>query len=88
MLQDLFIREHNAIAEAVAEGEPLLDDEGIFQKTRLTVAALVAKIHTIEWTPALVNNRTMRSAMHINWNGVCGLGSWFWGLVGATMFMY
>lgn len=83
MLQNLFIHEHNAIAAAVAEGEPNLDDEAIFQKTRLTMAALVAKIHTIDWTPTLLNNPTMRSAMHINWGGVMGLGPRLLGLVGA-----
>lgn len=83
MLQDLFIREHNAIAAVVAEGEPNLDDEGIFQKTRLTMAALVAKIHTVDWTPTLLNNPTMRSAMHINWGGVMGLGPKLLGIVGA-----
>lgn len=83
MLQDLFIREHNAIALAIAADDANLDDEGIFQKTRLTMAALVAKIHTIDWTPTLLNNPTMRSAMHINWNGVFGLGPKMLGLVGS-----
>jgi hypothetical protein len=84
MLQDLFIREHNTIAAAVAEDDPHLDDDGIFNKTRLTIAALVAKIHMLDWTPTLLNNPTMRSAMHINWHGVLGLGPRLFGLVGAS----
>ena len=84
MLQNLFIHEHNAIAEAIAADEPNSNDEAIFQKTRLTMAALVAKIHTVDWTPTLLNNPTMRSAMHINWSGVLGLGPRLLGIMGAS----
>jgi alpha-dioxygenase len=49
-VQDIFSREHNAVADAVSAEEPNLDDEGIFRKARLVVSAVVAKVHTIDWT--------------------------------------
>lgn len=49
-MQDLFAREHNAIAAAIAAGSPHLSDERIFRKARLATSAVIAKIHTIDWT--------------------------------------
>ncbi len=44
-------------------------DEKIFQTARLINAAVMAKIHTVEWTPAILPNPTLRTAMYINWYG-------------------
>eukprot|EP00892_Ulva_mutabilis_P010544 jgi/Ulvmu1/7862/UM004_0093.1 len=83
LLQDVFVREHNMIAEAIAAAEPELDDEGIFRKARLAVAAIVAKIHTIDWTVELLKTPLLKTAMNVNWNGFFGLGPNALGLVGA-----
>ena len=42
---------------------PDKDGEWLFQKARLVNAALIAKIHTTEWTPALMNSPEGRFAM-------------------------
>lgn len=42
----------------------------LFQIARLVVAAEIAKIHTIEWTPQLLYNDVMYDAMHANWHGL------------------
>ncbi len=42
----------------------------LFQKARLVVAALIAKIHTVEWTPALLDNPGLRMGMFANWHGL------------------
>ena len=34
------------------------------------VAALMAKIHTIEWTPAITDHPTLHIAMNANWSGL------------------
>lgn len=47
-------------------------DEEIFRKTRLTVSAIVAKVHTIDWTVELLKNPILRTAMRANWYGVIG----------------
>ena len=35
-------------------------------------AALMAKIHTVEWTPAIIAHPTTRYAMRANWYGILG----------------
>lgn len=72
LLHTLFAREHNAICDALAKAYPTWDDEELFNKARLVNAALLAKIHTVEWTPALLSNPTTTTAMHANWWGVLG----------------
>ena len=44
-------------------------DEEIFQTARLVNAAILAKIHTVEWTPAILANETLKKGMKINWYG-------------------
>src|SRR2546427_205359 len=44
--------------------------EELFQVARLVVAAEIAKIHTIEWTPQLLYNDVMYNAMNANWFGL------------------
>lgn len=49
-----------------------VSDEELFQAARLVVSALIAKIHTTEWTPQLLYDRPLDIAMESNWNGVFG----------------
>jgi hypothetical protein len=72
LLHTLFAREHNAICTALQAAYPDWTDEELFQHARLVNAALIAKIHTVEWTPALLTNPTITTAMHANWWGVFG----------------
>jgi hypothetical protein len=72
LLHTLFTREHNAIADALAAEHADWDDERLFQKARLVTAALMAKIHTVEWTPAIIAHPTTRYAMRANWYGILG----------------
>ena len=72
VLHTLFAREHNAIVDRLRVDYPTADGEWLFQKARLVNAALIAKIHTVEWTPALMNSPEGRMAMRGN----------FWGLLG------
>src|SRR5262249_9304256 len=71
-MHTLFAREHNAIVDRLRIDYPAADGEWLFQKTRLVNAALIAKIHTGERTPALLNSAEGRFAMRGN----------FWGLLG------
>jgi hypothetical protein len=72
MLMTLFIREHNAICDRFASEYPDWDDEELFQRSRLVVSALLAKIHTVEWTPAIISHPTTVFALRANWFGVAG----------------
>ncbi len=71
-MQSLFTLEHNAIAEHLAETYPGWTDEELFQRARLINAALLAKIHTVEWTPAVISHPTTVTALHANWYGLAG----------------
>lgn len=44
----------------------------IFDKARLTNCALMAKIHTVEWTPAILAHPALKIAMNANWWGLAG----------------
>ena len=42
----------------------------MFEKARLINSALIAKIHTVEWTPALLDNPVLHLGMRANWYGL------------------
>jgi tetratricopeptide (TPR) repeat protein len=69
MLHLLFVKEHNAICELLSVRYPHFDDQRLFDIARLVNAAVMAKIHTVEWTPAVLANGTLHSAMNTNWYG-------------------
>ncbi|MER5516749.1 peroxidase family protein [Streptomyces sp. NPDC002763] len=72
MMHDLFAREHNAICDHLHGAYPSWNDEELFQRARLVNAALLAKIHTVEWTPAVISHPTTVKALRANWWGVAG----------------
>ncbi len=72
ILHALFIREHNAICDALRREHGGLTDEELFDKARLITAAVMAKIHTVEWTPAIIAHPTTERGMHANWYGIAG----------------
>jgi hypothetical protein len=72
MLATLFLREHNAVCDRLKAEYPHWDDEELFQRARLVVAALLAKIHTAEWTPAIISHPTTVFALRANWFGIAG----------------
>ena len=37
-----------------------------------SIAALIAKIHTVEWTPAVISHPTTVTALRANWFGLAG----------------
>ena len=70
LLHTLFVKEHNAIAEHLGSAYPAWDDEKLFLTSRLVTSALMAKIHTVEWTPGILANPVLERAMHANWYGI------------------
>ena len=72
MLARLFVLEHNAICDRLKVEYPAWSDEDLFQRARLVNAAVLAKIHTVEWTPAVISHPTTRVAMNANWHGLAG----------------
>ncbi|WP_226872859.1 peroxidase family protein [Microbispora sitophila] len=72
MMHILFIKEHNAICDRLSSEYPHWTDEQLFQRARIVNAALIAKIHTVEWTPAVISHPTTVAALRANWYGVLG----------------
>ena len=70
VMHTLFAREHNAICDMLKAHHPTWDDEKLFLTARLINAALIAKIHTIEWTPGILAHPALQIAMNANWYGV------------------
>lgn len=72
VLQALFIKEHNAVCDALKKEYPELEDEDLYRRARLVTSAVIAKVHTIDWTVELLKTDTLRAAMRANWYGLLG----------------
>jgi hypothetical protein len=56
-------------AIASRQSTPTWSDEQLFNKARLVNTALLAKIHTVEWTPAILGHPALQIGMNANWWG-------------------
>jgi len=72
LLQTLFVLEHNAICERLRAEYPSWSDDDLFDHARLINSALLAKIHTVEWTTGILGHPTMQIGMRANWWGIAG----------------
>ena len=70
MLHTLFVREHNAICDMLYDAYPAWDDNRLFNVARLINAGVMAKIHSVEWTPAILPNQTLETGLNSNWYGL------------------
>ncbi|KAJ7974524.1 alpha-dioxygenase 1-like [Quillaja saponaria] len=71
-LQSLFIQEHNGVCDALKKEYPHLDDEDLYRHARLVTSAVIAKVHTIDWTVELLKTDTLLAGMRANWYGLLG----------------
>ncbi|XP_031372461.1 alpha-dioxygenase 2 isoform X2 [Punica granatum] len=71
-LQALFVKEHNSICDMLKENYSDFDDEKLYRFARLVTSAVIAKIHTIDWTVELLKTDTLQAGMRINWYGFLG----------------
>ena len=72
LLHTLFVREHNAICDMLTGTYPCLTPDRVYETARLINAALMAKIHTVEWTPAILGHPVLKMGMDANWWGIFG----------------
>lgn len=72
ILHTMFSREHNAVCDALKKAYPSLDDQRLFELGVLVVSALIAKIHTVEWTPCILRHPALQIGMNANWYGALG----------------
>lgn len=75
LLHTMFSREHNAVCDELKKAYPSLSDQRLFEVGVLVVSALIAKIHTVEWTPCVLRHPALQVGMYANWYG--GLGEAF-----------
>jgi len=68
-LHTLFVREHNVICDELRAHYSGWSDDRVFNTAHLIVAALIAKIHTVEWTPAILATQPIDLGLHANWSG-------------------
>ena len=59
LLQEIFLKEHNAIVEDITKQNPGLSDDELYGVGKNVIAALVAKIHTTDWTVELLKTRCL-----------------------------
>jgi len=77
LLHNIFTLEHNAICDHLLQAfpewrhHPNHDDE-IFRVARLVNSALMAKIHTVDWTTAILTHPALQIGMNANWSGLAG----------------
>lgn len=66
----LFAREHNYIVDKLSTAYPAMSNNEKYGAARLCISAILAKIHTVEWTPALLDNAVSTFALNVNWYGL------------------
>ncbi len=72
LMHTLFTLEHNTICDLLHKNYPDWSDDDLYNRARLINVALMAKIHTVEWTPAILGHPALQVAMHSNWWGIAG----------------
>jgi hypothetical protein len=70
LLHGLFALEHNAVCDRLKQRNPSWNDERLFQQSRLVVSALIAKIHTVEWSTSILPNPLVSTGLRANWQGL------------------
>ena len=71
LMHNLFTLEHNHIIDELRGyyGVDAYPNDELFEIGRLIISALIAKIHTIEWTTAALNNDVGDIGLRTNWYG-------------------
>lgn len=72
VMHTIFAREHNYIVDELSSLYPSMTDDELFETARLCISAVIAKIHTVEWTPTLLDNTISTFGLNINWFGLEG----------------
>jgi len=89
-LHTLFVREHNLLCDELRARYGGWSDDRVYHTARLIVTALIAKIHTVEWTPAILATEAIDIGLGSNWHGppandwITKLGIWLLDVHAAT----
>lgn len=69
IMHTLFAREHNVLCDELQRAYPDWAPKRVYDTVRLIISALIAKIHTVEWTPAILATKTIEVGLPANWYG-------------------
>lgn len=69
ILHNLFTREHNRICDMLFKNHPDWTDDQLFQTARLINTAQIVRIHTLEWTGAILNADFINESLIAQWYG-------------------
>jgi Animal haem peroxidase len=72
LLHTLFTREHNHICDELKKQPGQWSDDKLYGTARLINSALMAKIHTVEWSTAILPNYLTSLGLRTNWFGYAG----------------
>ena len=67
VMHHLFLLEHNHVCDKLRKAYSTWSEEDFYETSRLVIAAVIAKIHTVDWTPMLLQNPALNISMHNNW---------------------
>lgn len=70
LLHTTFAREHNAIVTMLRGKHPEMNEDELYGTARLVNAAVMAKIHTVEWSHAANGNPSIGLGLRGNWSGI------------------
>lgn len=74
IMHTLFTLEHNVIVDRLRAEHPYWSSDDLFDTARLINVAVMAKIHNVEWTPAILDTPTVEFGEAANWWGLEGQG--------------
>jgi hypothetical protein len=74
IIHTLFALEHNAIVDRLRPAYPAWGSDQLFETARLVNVAVMAKIHVLEWTPAILSKPIFALGERANWWGLEGRG--------------
>ncbi|XP_031564179.1 alpha-dioxygenase 2-like [Actinia tenebrosa] len=69
LLHNAFTHEHNSVCDMLKNKHPSWSDQKIYDTARLIISALIAKIHVVEWTPTILNEKFVKYAVDVEWFG-------------------
>src|SRR5439155_12643498 len=70
VLHTLFAKEHNSICDHLKKNERQLSEDEIFEAARRINCAIMAKIHSVEWTPAILDHSAIQPSLDATWQGI------------------
>jgi hypothetical protein len=88
-LSGLLVLEHNAICDALVKGEGRRwHPDELFHTARLVNAALMAKIHWLDWSIAVLHHPALTRGLRMNWYGALEQITKRLGRVGGSDFLF